>query len=254
MSNSAKISVIILTLNEEKNVERAIQSARQISDDIVVSDSFSADNTKDICLEHKVNFIQHKWLGYGPQRNLAVGQTKYNWIFCLDADEEITPALAKEINTLHFNNRNRVFYIKRLNNYCGKWIKYGLWGRDKVLRIYNKETTRWDSKSVHETLELNSSHQRTYLKNKLLHYSYSSELELKQKTEKYAKLAAQNLLSKGKQASFFDVLFRPFYKFVINYVLRLGFLDGKAGFTIAKYQHIETELKYKELKKLNQTN
>lgn len=246
MSKLAKTSVIILTLNEEKNIERAILSAQQISDDIIVCDSFSSDNTKDICLKYKVNFIQHKWLGYGSQRNFAVEQAKYHWIFCLDADEEITKALANEIKTLHFDNKNEVFYIKRLNNFCGKWIKYGLWGRDKVLRIYNKETTQWDKKPVHETLELNALHQVTYLENKLLHYSYANELELKQKTEKYAKLATQNLLRDGKQANFFDVLCRPFFKFVVNYIFRFGFLDGKVGFTIAKYQFKETQLKYKK--------
>lgn len=254
MNNLAKISVVILTFNEEKNIERAILSAQQISDDIIVLDSFSTDNTKDICLKHKVNFIQHKWLGYGLQRNFAVEQAKYNWIFCLDADEEITKALANEIKTLHFDHKNEVFYIKRLNNYSGKWIKHGLWGRDKVLRIYNKETTKWDNKAVHENLKLNTSHQVNYLKNKLLHYSYANELELKQKTEKYAKLAAQNLLSKDKQANFFDVMCRPLFKFVINYIFRLGFLDGIAGFIIAKYQLKETQLKYKFLKKLNQIN
>ena len=85
-----KISVIILTFNEEKNIERAIISAKQLTDDIVVADSFSTDATSAICKKLEVNFTQHKWLGYGPQRNLAAAQAKYNWILCIDADEAIT--------------------------------------------------------------------------------------------------------------------------------------------------------------------
>lgn len=250
MQNKAKISVVMLTFNEEKNIERAIISAKLITDDIVIADSFSTDATPTICKRFEVNFTQYKWLGYGPQRNLAVAQAKYNWILCIDADEAITKDLANEINKLPLNNEKDVFYIKRLNNYAGKWIKHGLWGRDKVLRLYHKNSTKWDKKSVHESLELNSSHRVHYLKNKLLHYSYSNELELKQKTEKYAKLAAQNMLSEEKQVYFFDVMFRPLFKFVVNYIFRLGFLDGKAGFTIAKYQFIETQLKYHELKRI----
>lgn len=254
LNKTQNISVVILTFNEDKNIERAIMSAKKISDDIIVSDSFSTDNTPLICKKYKVTFIQNQWLGYGAQRNLAVKQSKCNWILCLDADEVIPDKLAKEIQTLKLENEKIIYSFKRLNNFCGKWIKYGLWGRDKVRRLYNKQTSEWNNEFVHESLKVSNSHEIKILKNYLHHYSYNNELELKEKTQKYAMLAAQNMLSKGKQAGFFALMFRPFFKFVVNYIFRLGFLDGKAGFTIAQYQFKETFLKYQHLRKYNHTN
>lgn len=249
----AEISVTIISLNEEKNIERAILSAKKISRDIVVVDSYSTDKTKEICLLHGVNFIEKDWLGYGAQKNFAAQLCKNNWIFSLDADEEISDNLAKEINQLLLADEDIIFATKRLNNFCGKWIRFGLWGRDKVHRFYNKNFVQWDNNPVHENLIFSPDTKVQILSEKLLHYSFHSEEELKSRAKKYATLSAQKMKEEGVKSNFVKLYLNPAYKFFVNYFIRLGFIDGKEGFVIARHISYETFLKYKLLKTL-QTN
>jgi len=248
-----KISVVIITLNEEKNIERAILSAQKISDDIIVVDSFSTDNTKAICLKLKVNFIEKEWLGYGNQKNFAVSFSKHNWIFSLDADEEISDQLASSLLKQNLENTKTIFEINRLNFFQNKPVKFGLWGRDKVCRFYNKNSVQWDSNSVHENLVFSPNISIKKIEGKLHHYSFNSETELSDRLLKYATLSAQKMHAENKKNTVIKLYINPLFKFVVNYIFRLGFLDGINGFIIAKHISKETFLKYKLLKDL-QTN
>lgn len=248
-----KISVVIITFNEEKNIERAILSAQKISDDIIVVDAFSQDKTKEIALKYKVNFIENNWLGYGNQKNFGATKSKHNWVFSLDADEEISDELASNILRENLENSFLIFQFERLNFFNNQPIKFGLWGRDKVSRFYNKNYVQWDLNSVHENLIFSPQNFIKKIKGKLNHFSFSNENDLKIRTQKYAILSAQKMLSENKKYRFVHQYINSCFKFVVNYIFRVGFLDGKVGYIIAKYNFKETFLKYKLLKEL-QTN
>jgi glycosyltransferase involved in cell wall biosynthesis len=245
-----EISVVIITLNEEKNLERAILSAKKIASDIVVVDSFSTDQTPQIAQQHGVVFTQRKWDGYGLQKNFAASLAANDWVFCLDADEEFSDELIQSLQSVSLDNPNVIYETERLNNFCGKWIKHGQWGRDKVHRFYNRQATQWDENPVHENIIFYPKTEVKSIDGKLYHYSYNSLKELEIRSEKYAQLAAQKLFAEKRKSNFFKININPAFKFFVNFFLRLGFLDGKEGFFIAKNAAYETRLKYKKLKLL----
>jgi glycosyltransferase involved in cell wall biosynthesis len=255
MTEKPSISVVIIAYNEAANIGRAVKSAFQISADVIVVDSFSKDNTAAIAAENGARVLQQLWLGYGPQRNSGIEAAVNDWIFCLDADEEISAALAESIAAADLQNINMIYECKRRNNFCGKWIKYGLWGRDKVQRFFNRKKVLWDDSAVHENLKSEGVVAVKMLQGFLLHYSYNNEQELFRRSERYAELGSQELLKQKIKPGFFRKNINPIHKFIVNYFFRLGFLDGREGWIIAVNLYRETRLKYLKLQNLlNQTN
>lgn len=238
-----KISAIIITLNEERNIERCLQSLDKVADEIIVVDSFSTDKTKEICELYNVKFFPTEWKGYAETKNYAHTLAENDWILSIDADEELSDDLRFKILEIK-DNLNGSYRFHRLTNYCGKWIKHGGWYPDKKIRLFNRKEAKWEGNFVHEELIINKNVKVKDIPLNILHYSYYTIEEHQRRSEKYAKLAAEKIAAKNKNVGF-KKIFSPISRFLQMYFLKLGFLDGYYGFVIAKITAREVKLKYK---------
>lgn len=239
-----KISVVIITLNEEKNIERCLKAAWQVADEIVVVDSFSTDRTKEICREFDVSFFEHKFEGYGAQKNYATSKAKFEYILSLDADEVLSKKLVSSIVKVKQDPRNSSYQLNRLSFYVSKFIKHGHWFPDKKIRLFKKTAGSWTNENVHETFELKKHQKASVLKGVLYHYTFNSIFEHLRQVNNFSEIGAVQLEG---QASFFLIikaLFSPLWGFLYGYIFRLGFLDGWYGLIIAVISSTETFLKY----------
>ena len=169
-----KLSAIIITFNEEKNISRCLNSLKNIVDEIIVVDSFSSDRTEEICRNYNVKFIKRKWEGYSETKNFANSLALNNFVLSIDADEEISEELSLSIQQIEEPIDNFVFSFNRLTNYCGKWIKHCGWYPDKKVRIFNKNNTTWKGE-IHENLIFVTPVKEVFLKGDCFHYSYYSK-------------------------------------------------------------------------------
>jgi glycosyltransferase involved in cell wall biosynthesis len=250
-----KLSGVIITYNEEKKIEKCIQSLIPVVDEILVVDSFSTDQTKSICLKHKVNFIEQKFLGYIEQKNFALQQTKYNYIVSLDGDEVLSTKLQQSIIALKSNWSLNGYYCNRFNNFCGQWIKHSDWYPNKKLRVFDKRRGAWKGINPHDQFSLtNPVNQIGFLKGDILHWTYQTYSEFSKKTDYFSTIAAESYFKLGIKSSIFKILFRPSWAFFKAYFLRLGFLDGLNGFIICVQTFNVTFLKYIKLRELNKRN
>lgn len=246
-----KLSVVIITYNEENNIERCLLSVKDIADDIVVVDSFSTDATQEICKKYNVRIFEHEFEGYAEQKNFANTQTKYQYILSLDADEALSVELKKSILNVKNNWQYDGFKMNRFTNYCGKWIKHTGWYPDTKLRIFDKTKAKWTGFGLHEKLELSENSKISLLKGDILHYSYYSISQHIETINKFSNIVAQARFEKGKKSNFFKIIFSPIWKFVRTYFIKLGFLDGFYGFVISVNSAHSTFLKQVKLRDLN---
>jgi len=241
-----EISAVIITLNEEKNIGRCIDSIRDVADEIIVADSFSADKTKEICETKGVQFFQREWEGYSKTKNWANEQARFEYILSIDADEELSNELKNSILQEKEKGLGGIYEFNRMTNYCGKWIRHCGWYPDKKTRLFPKEGAVWEGGFVHEDINFVRHPDKKWLKGDLLHYSYYTTQDHIERIEKYSELAAQAILSQGKNPSIFKLVFSSFFKFFKTYFIALGFLDGIAGCNIAWYSGKAVYLKYKK--------
>lgn len=243
--------MVIITLNEERNIGRAIDSALPVADEILVLDSFSEDKTAEICREKGVKFIQREWEGYAKTKNHANSLTSNEWIFSLDADEALDKEMQDAILILKENGFDGVYEVNRLTNYLGKWIKHSTWYPDWKIRIFPKSKTKWTGEFVHEELEFSEPLRTFKLPGHLYHYSYYSYEDHQARADKYSVLTAQKLHAEGKSAGPMRPYISAIGRFFTMFVLKLGFLDGWKGFKIAQISARSNILKYNELRRLN---
>lgn len=246
-----QISAVIITFNEEENIASCIESIEEVCDEIVVVDSLSTDKTIEIAEKHpKVKVYSQKWLGYVDQKNYANSLTTFNTIFSIDADELLSKQLKESILKLKELDENlfKVYEVSRLTNYCGSWIKHCGWYPDKKIRIFNKQSVKWQGELVHETLFLPENTQIITLKGDLLHYSYKSSTDHIERMNKYSTLTAKEAFNRGKKSSCFDIWFRPKWRFFRDYIIKRGFLDGYAGYQVCKMSAYITFSKYIKLR------
>ena len=239
-----KLSVVIITYNEERNIGRCLESVKDIADEIVVVDSLSTDATRSICERYGVRFVEHAFEGHIKQKNFAVGQASYPHQLSLDADEALSEELKTEIRKVKENWQYDGYRMNRLSNYCGKWIKHSGWYPDTKLRLYDARKGRWSGMNPHDRFELDKGSSVGSLGGNILHYTYYTIREHVLQADKFSSIAAQELADSGKKTGFYKVLINPFAKFIRNYFFRLGFLDGYYGFIICRITANETFLKY----------
>lgn len=250
-----QLSAVIITFNEERNIARCIESLLPVSDEILVVDSFSKDKTKEICSSYGVTFLEHKFDGHIEQKNWAKDQAKFDFVLSLDADEALDETLQKEILNLKENCQFEGYEMNRLTNYCGKWIYHCGWYPDTKLRLWNKKLGTWGGDNPHDKFELfDSKKPIKHLRGNILHYSYYTREDHYKQVEYFTNILAKAQFEKGKKASFLVFIFSPIVKFIKDYFIKLGFLDGKAGFTISRISAYATFLKYKKLRKLIHSN
>ncbi len=237
------LSAVIITFNEEKNIERCLQSLQGIVDEIVVIDSYSTDNTELICKNYGAKFFQQKFVDYSSQKNFANEQAQYAHILSIDADEELSEELKKSILNVKNNWQSDAYTFNRLNSYCGHWIHHSTWYPDVKLRIWDKRKGQWEG-AVHEKLVMQADTKVKHLKGDLLHYTYRTVKDHVDVSYRYADMAAKEMLQKGKKIGIIKLYLSPLFKFIKIFILNKGFLDGIFGFMIAATAAFFTFLKY----------
>jgi len=239
-----KLSVVIITFNEERNIGRCLESVKAIADEIVVVDSFSTDETKIICESYGAKFIEHAFEGHIKQKNFAISQATYTHQLSLDADEALSDELQVGILKIKDNWDADGYRMNRLSNYCGKWIRHSGWYPDTKLRLYDSGKGLWGGMDPHDRYEMEPESSIGKLKGDILHHTYYSIDEHILQANKFSSIAAKELVSKGKPIYFIKIFLNPIAKFIRNYILHLGFLDGFYGFIICQITANETFLKY----------
>jgi glycosyltransferase involved in cell wall biosynthesis len=229
------LSAVIITKNEEKNVAQCLKSLQGVADEIIVIDSYSIDNTENICKQFGVKFLQKEWQGYSGTKNWGNSQASYDWVLSLDADEELSPKLRESILEIKKTGPGNYLYaFNRLTNYCGQWIRHGGWYPEWKVRLFDRRTARWEGEFVHEKLIFSKESKPTRLKGDCHHYSFTSIAQHAAKENHYSTLAAEDRLARGQKFSVFKLFFSPIVTFCKMYFLNAGFLDGTYGFIIAK--------------------
>lgn len=246
------LAVVIITLNEERNIGRCLDAIRDLADEIIVLDAFSTDSTQEICTKHpaKVRFVQREWQGYSASKNYLNSLVSSDYILSLDADEVISEALYQELLAEKKNGFSGTYSVNRLTNYLGRWIRHSGWFPDIKPRLFPKEGSHWDGAFVHEVLISPPSPEQVF-KGVLEHYSYYSYADHRARADKYSYLTAQKFHAAGKKVGPLKPYLSAIGRFFAMYVIKLGFLDGWAGFKIAQISAQSNVVKYKELIRLN---
>ena len=244
-----KISALLITYNEEKNIKRFIEDA-DYADEIIIVDSYSTDRTVDIAKNFpKVKLFQRKFVNFSDQKNFAIDKASNEWITFFDADEHLPIELKQEIiSAINSNNPADAFYVYRRFYFKNKVLNFSGMQNDKAIRVFKKSKSRYkDNRLVHELIQCDGVVSK--LKNRLDHFTYSSAEEYRNKLTSYSKLRAQELKMKELKPNFFHFKIKPAYRFINHYIIRLGFLDGKEGYVISK---LHAESVYKRYVFLNE--
>jgi glycosyltransferase involved in cell wall biosynthesis len=244
------LSVVIITLNEARNLPRCLASVAGIADEVVVLDSFSTDETVAIAEAAGARVVQQAFAGYVAQKNDAVALASHSWVLSLDADEALSEEL--KVALLKFKreaSQHDAYRFSRLTNYCGTWIKHCGWYPDKKVRLFRKDAGAWIGENLHEAWELtNASGAYGTLNGDLLHYSYYTLSEHIRQFDKFTEIAARTAVANGKDCSILKVWLAPKWRFFQDYILKLGILDGYAGYLVCKFSAVAAQLKYAKIR------
>jgi glycosyltransferase involved in cell wall biosynthesis len=226
-----KVTAVLITYNEEANIEAALKSLSGIADEIVVVDSFSTDRTVKMARAFTDKVITRKWTNYSDQKNFADGLASHPWILSLDADERISDGLRTEILALRCEEPSCAgFSMPRLVFYLGRWIRHCGWYPDRKVRLFRKDAARWEGEYVHEKLVISGEIRR--FKNPIHHFTYRSIGDHMTRLDKFADLGAQKLYAQGRKCRWYHLLCLPPGRFLKAYILKRGFLDGFAGIVV----------------------
>lgn len=249
----SKLSVIIITLNEERNIADCLASVA-FADEIVVVDSSSSDATQAVARKLGAHVVVTlDWPGFGLQKNRALDVAQYEWVLSLDADERVTPELAKEIQMVVASNDGSAYVMPRLTQFCGSWIRHCGWTPDHVLRLFRRESARFSDDLVHERVILAPGKPKR-LSGTLLHYSYPTPEHYWRKLEHYSLAWAEQRHLRGQKTSMPRAAMSGVVAFLKSYIFRLGFLDGSMGFAVCCMQGQAAFGKYFALYCLNKRN
>ena len=251
MATNVKISGVVITFNEEKNIARCIRSLTDICDEIIVVDSFSTDQTKAICESLNVRFIENQFKGHIEQKNFALSQASNDIVLSLDADEAVSEELRESILKVRQDWKHEAYCFNRFTNYCGKWIRHSGWYPDTKTRLWDRKKGKWGGTNPHDSVMLNDGVKAKRINGDLLHYSYYTIEEHVLRSAKYAKIAAKAMHQRGKKVSLIKMLLSTGYRFIWDYLFRMGFLDGFYGLIICGTSSHTTFLKYAYLRNLN---
>lgn len=227
-----QLSAVIITKNEEANIDRCLESLVGVVDETIVVDSFSTDQTEEICAKYGVRFEQRAFKDYSDQKNYANGLAQFDFILSIDADEALSEALKQSILTEKQNGLKDGYEVNRLTNYCGQWIRHGGWYPEHKLRIWKKSTAKWVL-PIHERVEFIGK-EKHLLTGDLLHYSYPTIASHMAQINKFTDLKAKEQFEAGINASRLQLWVKPKFEFFKKYILKQGFRDGYYGLVIAR--------------------
>ena len=245
-----KISGVIITYNEARNIARCLESLQLVCDEILVLDSFSTDSTAQICQSFGVRFEQNTFEGHIQQKNEALHRASHSWVLSLDADEALSPELRASILALKKEEPQKGgFTFNRLTNYCGKWIRHSGWYPDTKLRLVTKADAEWGGINPHDQLQTSSELPIQHLNGDLLHYSYYTKADHFKQIAYFSEIASKELYARQVRSSLPKIVMKVLAQFIKTYVVKLGFLDGIAGWHIAVRSAYATQQKYQMLRK-----
>lgn len=247
------VSVVIITKNEADKIGACLKSAAMITDDIVVIDNGSTDDTLKIARTFGCRVFENAWNGYGANKNKGLKMARHNWILSLDADEVPDMELILSLYQLTWDNAAVAYDIKYRSYFGSKLIKHGRWGRDHHIRLFNRQLVRWSETRVHERLVIPQNIRVDRLEGNIRHYSVSNAQECSNKAVNYAMLSAESYFQSHKKYSFINLYLSPVFGFLVDYILFMGMLDGKEGFEIARCIYKNKKLKYRYLAQLEGT-
>ena len=250
--NPVKLSVVIITFNEEKNIEDCLKSVLKVADEIVVVDSHSTDATRTICEKYNVRFIQNPFAGHIQQKNFAMWQASNEVILSLDADERLDARMTEEVLQIKSDFTADGYRVNRLNNYCGKFIHFGEWNPDWKIRLWDRRKGQWGGENPHDKVILKPGSNVQAMRGRLLHFTYRTPADHFLQMHKFSEIAAVEAFKKGKRVNFIlHLVLYPYFIFIKVYFLKLGFLDGSTGFVLAVHAAYYRFLKYVKLRYLS---
>lgn len=243
-------SIVIICRNESEGIARTLSGLQGLSDDIVVYDTGSTDGTLAIVRDFPVRGIEGSWQGFGPTKNAANALAKYEWILSLDADEIPDQTLRQDLLRWSPDSVDAVYACSFLNYIGDRPIRFGEWGWDRHIRLFNRTRVQWDAEPVHEQLQLPASVQVLRLRGKIQHRTVRDWHDHRTKMQHYAQLNAQKYFAQGKAAPIWKCWLSPPFTFFHYYLFKLGFLDGLAGWQCAWLTARYTYWKYARLRQL----
>jgi len=250
-----QISATIITLNEERNIERCLDSLIDLADDILVVDSFSTDRTLELATQKGARVLENKFEGHVQQKNFAQDQAKYDYILSLDADEVLSDELKNSILEVKADWENLGkdgYYLNRVSNYCGKFIRHGSWHKEYRIRLYDRRKACHTGKNPHDVVAMKEKVKVPTLKGDLLHYRFTTIQEHVRQTNYFSDITARVAFEEGKKSNWFKIIFNPLWRFFKDYFIKHGFMAGKYGFAICLISSWEQLLKYLKLWELQQ--
>jgi glycosyltransferase involved in cell wall biosynthesis len=251
MNNPNKISAVVITYNEENNIGRCLESLMETVDEIVVVDSYSSDATGEICKEKGVDFIQHPFEGHIEQKNYALSCASNDYVLSLDADEALSEELIDSIQTAKGNWNADGYWVNRLTNYCGKWIRHCGWYPDRKIRMWDRSRGHWGGVNPHDHVVMDHNSRLNHLSGDLLHFSYPSIQNHISQINSFSDIAARAAFERGRRSNMaLDICLNPMLTFFKKYLLKLGVLDGYEGFVISISTAYGKFLKYIKLREL----
>lgn len=244
------LSLAVITYNEEDNIVRLLNTVKDTVDEVIIVDSHSTDRTKEICLQNypDIKFYERKFNGYGEQKNYALSLCSKQWVLFLDADEVPDEEMLQSIrNIISSGNTGHCVYKARYNNHLGiHLIRFGGWGNVCKERLFRKDSAKYSDDKVHEFLI--TSQKAGILEGKIDHYTYKSIHHHIAKINTYSDMMAEKMFERGKKYQNFKIIISPVFEFIKVFVFKFGFLDGFAGFYVAKTMSYYTFLKYIKLR------
>jgi glycosyltransferase involved in cell wall biosynthesis len=244
-----RLSVTVIALNQEANIGPCLESVR-FADEIVVVDTGSTDRTVERAQTFTDRVMTAAWQGFAGTKNFALDQARGDWVFSLDTDERVPPALGEEIlAVLRADGPQSGYRVPRKNYFGGRWIKRLGWYPDYTLRLFRRDRGRFREREVHEEVEVAGP--VGTLRTPLEHYSYNDLREYAARQERYARLAAREMAARGRRPLPGETCWRPFFTFLRLYFLKQGFLEGSLGMTLALQGSRYNFLKYHYLREIS---
>lgn len=228
-----KFSVVVITYNEEENIERCLRSVLEVADDILVVDSFSQDRTVEIATAIGARVIENPFRGFIQQRSFAVLHAQYDHIIALDADEVVSAELLDSIKEVKANWQADCYFNNRLNKFGDRWIRHGAWYPDKKMRIFDRRKVTYGGLEPHDQIIPKKEASCKDLKGDLLHLMQENIYERVHKINEFSTVAAKSLNKKGTKGSYLRIFYKPLARFLGDYIVKRGFMDGFYGFFLA---------------------
>lgn len=247
--NPHPFTAVLITHNVAATIGPCLAALRQVCDEVLVLDTQSTDGTIGICEEMGVTVVQHEWLGFAKTKNIGNSMARHDWVLSIDADEVLSDELVAVLQKLKPED-GQVYALDRITSYCGQWIRHCGWYPDWKVRLFNRKNVQWQGDFVHETLSVPPDVQEVRLAGKLYHYSYRDSDDHLRRIEKYARLSAEEQFQQGKKATIAKRWLSPPARFFRTYFLKLGFLDGRAGWVISMRNARMVRLRYRILEEL----